>query len=87
MERPKFKKSPKGIKCKCFACGESDCGCGADWSDNTGYNQAITDMEKWINYKLERLSDTWYFAEDTKMVDLEEIIKLISELKEGNDGN
>jgi len=41
---PKKIKSPLGKDCKCHAYGEYECGCGADWTDNNRYNQAIDDM-------------------------------------------
>lgn len=46
---PKKKKSNKGKGCICHAyyCGE--CACGADWSNNDGYNQAIDECKSAFN--------------------------------------
>ena len=40
---PKKRKSVNGKDCTCNAYGESECGCGADWSDYSKWNQAIDD--------------------------------------------
>ena len=40
---PKKRKSVNGKDCTCNAYGESECGCGADWSDYSKYNQCRDD--------------------------------------------
>ena len=35
---PDEKDSPKGKDCRCCAHYSGECGCGADWSDNDGFN-------------------------------------------------
>ncbi len=52
---PKKRESPKGKDCTCAAHGECECGCGADWSDNHGYNQAIDEFTEELKRRCEWL--------------------------------
>jgi len=38
---PEKRESPKGKDCECHAYEYFECGCGADWSDNDGWNACI----------------------------------------------
>ena len=39
---PEKKPSNKGHGCKCNAYYSGECGCGVDWSDNDGFNEALS---------------------------------------------
>lgn len=39
-------KKGSGYKCKCFAYDNSECGCGADWTDYKQFNKAIDQVKE-----------------------------------------
>ena len=72
---PKKRKSVNGKDCTCNAYGESECGCGADWSDYSKYNQCRDDCTPIVADLLRQINELEAGSIEVGVEEIEEIIE------------